>query len=225
MSDKVLTRLRNWISTSGLSEGARIPPERELCTTLGVSRAELRKALLVLEAEGAVDRGAGRGTFLTRPPNQPASGGLAQTIAALSETSSPIDAMQARLALEPEIARRAALHATPGQLRELRRLSGEMRKAPTWAAYEDLDGAFHQVIAEATGNTLLSTLHRILNQVRLVVVWRRLDTSATGPDDAYHSFAEHDAILTALEARDAGAAAAAMAAHLQATLRLMTLDL
>lgn len=68
MHDTVLTRLRNWISGSGLSRGDRMPPERTLCETLGVSRAELRKALLVLETEGILDRNVGRGTFLAKAP-------------------------------------------------------------------------------------------------------------------------------------------------------------
>ena len=49
--------------------GARIPPERVLAEELRVSRADLRKALLVLETEGRLDRQVGRGTFV-RDPSQ-----------------------------------------------------------------------------------------------------------------------------------------------------------
>ena len=221
MSDKILVRLRNWIGGAGLSEGARLPPERELCATLGVTRAELRKALLVLEAEGTLQRHVGRGTFLARPARSSRSGSIDQTIAMLAETTGPSEAMQARLAVAPEIARLAAMHATPRHLRELRRLGQEMRAATTWSAYEALDGVFHEIIAVASGNALLQSLHRILNGVRLVVVWRRLNTSAPGPEPNYHSFAEHDAILNAIEKRDGAVAEAAMRAHLKSTLALM----
>lgn len=221
MNDKIIVRLRNWISATGLAEGARLPPERELCATLGVTRGELRKALLLLETEGTLQRHVGRGTFLARAPKAARAGGVDQAILALSETTGPVEAMQARLAFEPEIARLAALHATPRHLRELRRLGQDMRSANTWAAYEALDGGFHEIIANASGNALLQSLHRILNGVRLVVVWRRLDTSAPGPRPSYHSFAEHDEIMAAMESRDGAAAASAMRAHLQATLNLM----
>jgi DNA-binding FadR family transcriptional regulator len=223
MQDTVLIRLRNWISSSGLAKGARMPPERELCATLGVSRAELRKALLLLEAEDLLAREVGRGTFLTRNPRAPrVNGGRERTIAELAESTGPVEAMNARLALEPNIAKLAALHTTPKQLRGLRDMTAAMRSATNWAAYEVLDGDFHEAIAAASSNSLLQALHKILNGVRLTVVWRQLTTSDRGPDQSYHSFDEHDAIVAALENRDGQAASAAMQAHLQSTLSIMT---
>ncbi|MBL4768628.1 MAG: GntR family transcriptional regulator, partial [Rhodobacteraceae bacterium] len=85
MSTKVLSRVRTWIVASGLVEGGRLPPERSLCETLGVSRAELRKALLVLESSGVLARQIGRGTFLAKKPAQHKSGSTDGTIAYLAE--------------------------------------------------------------------------------------------------------------------------------------------
>ncbi|MCF2905568.1 FCD domain-containing protein [Octadecabacter sp. CECT 8868] len=215
--------MRSWVSGSGLAKGARLPSERALCSELGVSRADLRKALLVLEAEGILDRHVGRGTYLSKTVRQTRNGaGLDRAIAELAESTGPLDAMNARLLLEPEIAQLAAMHATPSQLRELNRLSASMREATNWKAYENLDRDFHELIAAASGNTLLEALHKMLNGVRLIVVWRRLDTSDLGPDTSYHSFDEHDAIVTALEARDAVAAGSAMRRHLETTRAMMT---
>ncbi|SNS86897.1 FadR/GntR family transcriptional regulator [Tropicimonas sediminicola] len=223
MQEKVLPRLRNWISGSGLAKGDRLPPERTLCTTLGVSRAELRNAYLVLEAEGILERHVGRGTFLSRSLRAArGSNGIEGAISELAESTGPVDAMTARLVLEPELANLAALHATPLQLRELRRLASAMREATSWSAYEELDSEFHETIAAASGNTLLQALHRMVNGVRVIVVWRRLKSTERGPGADYHSFDEHDAILAALESRDGPAASAAMRQHLQGTLAAMT---
>ena len=220
MSALVHARLRSWLAASGLGDGARLPPERSLCAILGVSRTELRKALLVLELDGMLQRTVGRGTFLARPPDSRRDAAL--DVAALAERTGPHEAMTARLALEPELARMAALHATPRQLRELRDLSDGMRRAASWAVYEHLDSRFHDLVAEASGNALLHAVHKVINGVRLVVVWRRLDTTRSGPAADYHSFAEHDAIIDALSARDAARAHAAMRTHLRATLAMMT---
>jgi len=222
MSNKVLSRVRAWIAASDLTEGGRFPPERTLCTTLGVSRAELRKALLVLESDGTVTRQVGRGTFLAKKPDQRKSDAAQSTITDLAETTGPHEAMMARLTLEPEMARMAALHASPRQLRDLRRLGTAMRSAVSWHAYEELDSQFHDILAEASGNSLLHALHKIMNGVRFVVVWRRLNTPETAPGPDYHSFDEHDVIITALENRDGDQAYIAMQKHLQSTLSTMT---
>lgn len=224
MSAKILTRVRTWIASSSLSEGDRLPPERELCSTLGVSRAELRKCFLVLEAEGSLARQVGRGTFLAKKSNVRASNTFEKTVADLAERTGPREAMVARLAIEPELARLAAFNASPRQLRDLRQLAGNMRTATSWLIYEEMDSRFHDTLAAASGNSLLHELHKILNGVRFVVVWRRLNTSEEAPQSNYHSFAEHEAIVSALEQRSGDDAYAAMSKHLQSTLSSMTVS-
>lgn len=223
MQDKTLRRLRNWIAESGLATGARLPPERDLSAALGVSRSELRNALLLLETESMVERHVGRGTYLSKTPRQPRGAkGIQAAISHLSEATGPIDAMSARLVLEPELARMAALNATPTQLRALREMANAMQNATSWSAYEALDHDFHNAVAAASGNAILQALFEILNGVRQVVVWRKLAPTDRGPDPDYHSFTEHDAILSAMENRDSVAASAAMTTHLNSTLLALT---
>ncbi|HSW42359.1 MAG TPA: GntR family transcriptional regulator [Patescibacteria group bacterium] len=63
IAGQVETRIRagEW------APGGRLPPERELCLDLEVSRATLRQALAELEQRGLVSRHQGRGTFVARP--------------------------------------------------------------------------------------------------------------------------------------------------------------
>jgi GntR family transcriptional regulator len=53
------------IASRDLSAGERLPPERELAKGLGVSRMTVRQALGSLAARGLVERGVGRGTFVS----------------------------------------------------------------------------------------------------------------------------------------------------------------
>ncbi|QMU71355.1 GntR family transcriptional regulator [Streptacidiphilus sp. P02-A3a] len=55
------------IGRRGLSAGARLPPERELCARLGISRITLRKALAHLVDRGVATASHGRGWFLASP--------------------------------------------------------------------------------------------------------------------------------------------------------------
>ncbi len=222
MNGEVLQKLRNWLDVSNLSEGERIPAERLLAEELSVSRADLRKALLVLETEGRLDRHVGRGTFIKDPSNP----GLADPakLTHLAQQTGPHDAMTARLALEPELASLAALHATQRQILELRKLATDMRKAPDWETYEELDSQFHDLIAEASGNLLLHEVSKVVNGVRRKVVWGNLYLPAGQPSDDYHSFSEHDEIVAALERRDRAGARDAMRRHIKATLGTMMAD-
>ncbi|MFF3016711.1 GntR family transcriptional regulator [Streptomyces sp. NPDC057939] len=57
-------RIREEIARRGLSEGSKLPPERELCTRLDVSRVTLRRALAHLVELGLVTSSHGRGWFV-----------------------------------------------------------------------------------------------------------------------------------------------------------------
>ena len=205
--------LAKWLDEYGANPGERLPPERQLSEKLGISRGELRKAMTALEADGMVERHVGRGTFLKEPT--PANTNDATLLGRLAQVTSPHDAMMARLSLEPEMAGHAAIHASQRHLTEARALANAMRSAKSWEEYEDLDARFHELIAMASGNPLLVELHRIVNAVRLSVVWSELEIPQGGPPSDYHSFAEHDEIISALEKRDRNAARLAMRDHLK----------
>ena len=205
--------LARWLEEFGAAPGERLPSERQLSETLGVSRGELRKAMTALEAEGVVERHVGRGTFLREGPSPRTS--YQPLLMRLSEVTSPHNAMMARLSLEPEIAGHAAIHASQRHLTEARTLADAMRATDNWAEYGRLDSRLHELIAVATGNPLLVELHRIVNSVRVSVVWSKLEIPQNGPPADYHSFAEHDEIISALEKRDRLAAHAAMRTHLK----------
>lgn len=193
--------------------GTRLPPERQLAAQFGVSRNEIRKALARLELEGRLSREVGRGTFIRAPAEAGAS-----SLDGLRDSTSPRNAMEARLVLEPELASLAAVNATFKQIEGMRVLARQMREAETWKDYETLDGRLHRLIAEATGNPLLSEIHRTVDDVRRAVVWRWLDTRPTRPPEDYSSFAEHDALIDAIEQRDRVKAMEAMRRHLRTTM-------
>jgi|TARA_B110000259_G_scaffold186773_1_gene238851 DNA-binding FadR family transcriptional regulator len=213
--------VRAWVSKTDTAKGSRLPPERKLAEILDLSRPELRKALAVLENEGRIYRHVGRGTFLTEPA---ALAQMPMSLATLTGRTGPYDAMTARITLEPELAQLAALHATPLQISETQALNAKMRMATTWDEYEQSDHALHDLIAKSAGNILLHELHRIMNAVRRVVVWREINSDLKCPPPDYHSFDEHDAIIAAIANRDGAEAKTAMRSHLRSIFNTMTVE-
>ena len=115
--------------------------------------------------------------------------------------------MEARLALEPELARLAAVHATPADLDELAECVSESRAAGDWRSYEYWDNRLHRAVAQAAANIVLLALFDGLNTIRRTVTWGRLRRFSACPDPTHHSFAEHDRLVGAIAERDAVAAA------------------
>lgn len=215
-----IDKFKRWLNEAKLPVDGRLPPERTLAERFNLSRSQLRKILAALEVEGRIWRHVGRGTFVNKrgqPPSKP-------NIDDIANRTSPPEAMQARMMIEPEIARLAALHATSAQIAEMRQLSQKMREAKTWPEYEDLDWRFHNLLAEASSNTLLKEIQYLLNGVRRAVVWGHLNIRPVGPSEDYHSFAEHDELIDNIAARNRMGAAAAMLRHLNSTASTLVND-
>lgn len=206
----VLSRLRDFLATTSLPDGGRLPPERELADTLDIGRAALRKALATLQAEGMVWRHVGKGTFTGERPIDTVA-----DIKAMVQRTNPLEVMGARIAFEPEVARCAAFNATPSQIAELKNCMLKAQQAPTWRLYEQWDNRLHRQIGEASQNSLLLGLLDTLTAVRRAVNWGRLRDTPVRPPADHHSFEEHAKIVEAIADRDGAGAADAMRRHLR----------
>jgi DNA-binding FadR family transcriptional regulator len=212
-----LTQLRAFLAQRQLPPATRLPPERELSELLGVSRGDLRKALSVMEKHGELWRHVGKGTFIgARPVAEMTS------IAEIAAETNPGEVMRARLAIEPELAREAALHATAGDIAEMKLCVSGARGAETWRQYENWDNRLHRAIAAAAHNALLLAVFDTVNAVRRTVVWGRLRDDSPHPPADHHSFSEHASIVEAIEERDLSQAAVRMRHHLE-TVQLLLL--
>ncbi|MDZ7801019.1 MAG: FCD domain-containing protein [Trueperaceae bacterium] len=209
--EQVLATLRAQFAEQRFRPGDRLPPERTLAAELGVSRAVLRGALAVLEAEGRIWRGVGQGTFVGgRPVDAP------DRVADVADLTSPAEVMEVRLALEPELARLAAHRANNRELDEVARCCGKAASARTQGTYEQWDGRFHHAIATAAHNRLFLALFEALNAVRTHTAWGRAREARRSASWQRRTAKQHDEILQALRRRNAAAAQALMRTHLEA---------
>ena len=207
--DGALVQLRAYLAKEELAPGSQLPPERELSEILGVTRGDLRKAIAVLEIEGQVWRHVGKGTFLGPKPID-----AVVNLQGVDQRTNPAEVMRTRILMETAIAREAALNANRADIEAMQRCLKASRAAKTWRQYETSDNQLHQLIAEATHNSLLIALYDALNAVRRTIAWGRMRSSQGGPPADHHSFADHEAIVGAISERDIAGAERAMLKHL-----------
>lgn len=203
----IVAQIHALIADQRLRPGDRLPPERELAHLLGVSRSALREAMRSLEILRAVETRPGRGTFLSAAEPLTILPGTLGSVAAHAEL------LETRLLLEPQVAALAAQRATPEEHGEGRRLLAA--QAASVAAGEtgaDADVAFHRLLCRMARNMVLLQLRDGL----AVALRSSRDPVRTVPGRPLASVREHEAVLAAIEAREADLARKCMAAHLSA---------
>jgi GntR family transcriptional repressor for pyruvate dehydrogenase complex len=208
---QIADQIRELIRRGGFEAGVRLPPERDLAQQLGVSRPSLREALIALDIEGSVEIRSGSGVYICAPAGRPP-----RATAALGE--SPTELMQARAALEGAVVVLACARVTPDGLARLHEIVEGMRSEVARRRTPlDHDRQFHLAIAAMSGNSVLARLVAELFDERHSPITSKLRVRFENARTWSSALKEHEAILRALEARDALAAEAAMRHHLKAS--------
>jgi DNA-binding FadR family transcriptional regulator len=202
--------LQRAIETGAYSEGDKLPPERQLAETFKAARSTVRRALDRLEKEGLVSRRLGSGTFVGAPI---AAG---KRPADLVDELSPLQLIEARLAVEPFTARLAVLHATRRTLDEMESVLAQSEASVgDKDSFSKWDGEFHLLIARASANPLLLHMYRQINHVRLHRQWDAMKEKVLTPDVIADYNRQHRSIFNALHVRDAQLAQTLITEHLQ----------
>lgn len=191
--------IRSMIVSGALAPGSRLG-QGELADQLGISRGSVREALRRLAGDGLVEFEVNRGFFV-------ADVGL----------DNVRQRLEARLTLEPEIARLAAERRTDPDLATMRDTIAHEEAARSSDDAHDASRSFHLAVAAATGN---EAFVRLLESLWIADVGRRLLAERRRtPTWQHDDVAEHRAIVAALEARNGKKAAQLMRAHVESAVR------
>lgn len=179
-AEEVVAQLRGMIHRGELRSGDRLPPERDLAKQLGVSRPTLRAGIRTLAAVGVLKSKQGAGTFVVEADASPALDSNPLRLLASLNGFSSAEMFEARLLLEMAIAGLAAERATSENLAALAEELAEMfATIDEPEEYLVHDMRFHQVIAAASGNRIITALMNmvasILFDVRSKTVHRAHD--------------------------------------------------
>jgi GntR family transcriptional repressor for pyruvate dehydrogenase complex len=212
LSDDAVEQIVNLIRAGRLGPGDRLPSERDLRDSLGVSRASVREAVRTLETMGILRVSPGRGTFVREDLVQ---GGVSLSDGWLStHYTDVLDLLEMRETLEVKAAALAAERATGDQVAAIQAQLDGIAYAIANSGIEEMtaaDAAFHNRIAEAAGNRILVGVLESLEE--LAVDTRKVVVQLPGRTD--RAFDEHKAVADAIANHDAEEAAHAMLLHVR----------
>ena len=204
---QIADQIAQLIAKGEFPAGSRLPAERELAVSLGVSRTSVREAIISLEMSGLVEVRVGTGIFVTAPQASAAGNGP-------DAGPGPFELLDARKLVEGEIAALAAKNGSDDDFAALLRSVDFMSAhVDDFAVRESADREFHLRIAKATGNSSLELVVDGLWNQR-AGLWGAMQRHFHTRELALQTVRDHAAIARAIAARDGEAARAAMHRHI-----------
>jgi DNA-binding FadR family transcriptional regulator len=191
----VVTQLRRQILEGDYLFEDRLPAERNLAEEFGVSRGTIRSVLLILEKQHLVTRQVGSGTYVSHreSTNQ-------QEIASIT---SPIEMVEVRIAIEPQLVRLAIANAS---LRDLEELHDALRQCEACdgdsEAFARADTVFHMTLALCSKNKLMYWVYDRISEVRRNSQWGRMKSKLLTPERMDYYNRQHRDLYEAITARD-----------------------
>lgn len=217
-SEEVRLQIERAIRQGDFAPGERLPSERELVQTFGVSRVSVREAIRSLEAVGLVSVHQGRGAFVSDRRS-----GFGEQMARWLETHRDelLELLGVRGALDELAAASAVENYDPVKVAAIFAAHEAFRtavdeRAPT-AELVARDVDFHVAIAEASGNRLL---YDLLSDLHLYLAESRHLTLTPSGRPA-QSALEHEEIVEAIRARDPALARVATSRHIASVSELV----
>lgn len=209
VTQALITQFQQMLRDGKLSQGDRLPPERELAAHFKVARSSLRQALKVLEILGVITQRVGDGSYLNS--NVAAILSVPLEFLFLLDDTTVEDLTELRLLMEPGLARLAAQRATAADVAMLRQSIRDLENSSNdKLKLVSSDLLFHRAIFQASKNrtagNLFHNIHRAMAKMMLV-------TSQLV--ELEHTLAFHKPIMQAVEDRDGELAARLMQEHLE----------
>lgn len=211
LSQQVADHLEQFILSSAIIKvDEKLPSEMKLAQQYNVSRPVIREALKLLQERGLITLKNGSGAYVTRPESDTVINAISR-IMQIDHISAE-DLTQVREILEMSSVTLAVQHVTDEQLKEMDELLTRFEDTSIpFAERVKIDETFHILVAQATGNELLSMFVRVLTSLLFGYMGKGILT----PGGVEDGIQRHRRIYDALKLHDLGEARQAMADHLK----------
>ena len=201
------------IGNGELAAGEKIPSEAELAEMLNVSRNSLREALKSLETLGVIYSVHGQGTFVSPNANQRISN--IEILQLLSDNDDIQSLLEARLVIEPGIARFAAERRTEADIEALSDCLDVFVSKDS-----GINNIFHIRLAEAAKSPVLQGYLQAIFQKLIYTPYPLLQEKLL-TDQRDEEVWEHKELLDAIIDRDGDSAQNLMHMHLKRRFKLL----
>lgn len=202
--------------------GARAARRLLVQEHIDVSEATVSRIFARLDALGMTEPVGRKGRHLTRVGRRSTAAAIEadrrndelERALDIRSEGQLLDLLHARRGVERELARAAARNRSDGDLEVLERAIAEQRQIiATGISPQGPAMHFHRVVAEMSGNDLLTTISDTLWSDTLLPLEKLLDIVTTGHNTVEHSLPEHESILAAIRDGDPDAAERAVDLH------------
>ncbi len=202
--ESIVERIYEALVDQRLTPGTKLS-EADLCKAFGVGRMRVRRSLLILANRELVDLQPNRGAFVARP-----------------STKQALEIFEARLAIEPALARQAAIRAKPVHIKVLEKhllMESAAHAAGDRRAVISLSGQFHTVLAQVADNTVMLRIVKDLVTRSSLIIGMFGSTGVTNCRDD-----EHAEIIQAMRFADGDLAERLMQTHIEHIQSHLNLD-
>jgi GntR family transcriptional repressor for pyruvate dehydrogenase complex len=209
-AERIVENLITIIKYRNLKKGDKLPPERQLCEMIGVSRPILREALKALQVMNIIDIRQGAGAYIKSLEPEDVVEHL--DIVFHLDSSLYHDLYEARRVIEASVAAIAAEKISGEDLalieENIQQAAADIDNEQSFA---ERDLELHEVILKAAGNRVIPVFMQSINKLALLI---RQKTNAM-PNIRKNTIKDHKAILMALKDHDPRESAAAMERHIR----------
>jgi len=210
---QVFEQLRDRILEHAWPPGAKIPSEKTLAETLGVSRVSVREAVQMLASLGLLETRQGGGTYVLEHGGELFLHPLLPMLAL--DAPDILHVLEYRKIVEKGIVALVVERAGEAEIGELERAFDAMVRSKDDArAFAEADLNFHLALAKASRNPVVTKVNAVITDVLRVSMYGIVDTLGAR-DGLYY----HRRILEAIKARNGPRAESLMEEHVERTIR------
>jgi DNA-binding FadR family transcriptional regulator len=200
LSNVIYRQLFEDIKGGRFAPGDRLPTERRIMLQYDASRATVRKALSRLVEDGYISRQTGSGSYVMRTSGKDEESTIGSLVV------SPLDVLEARVAIEPGFADLIVLRATEADFVRMELCLSAAERATDLESFRRAGYSFHLELARSTRNPLLVRIFEMVIDARARAGWDKLRELNDDRPTRLAQVAANRRLLAVLRERDAGKA-------------------